>query len=192
MANLNMEGLKAWWGKLSKRDQWLVGCGAILAAFVLLGEAATGGPDAYTGPQQHLGYADPNGGYGQNPYAQQGPYAQQNPYAQQQMEQQQGYAQPAYGYAQQPTYGGAQAYGGGGDSDPDPTGYWARQRSQDQQSLAQQQYMLDQNTVRDNETGTVYSGVDNNVGDAAIASGAYSQVPTAELPTSTPEAAPSE
>lgn len=63
-------------------------------------------------------------------------------------------------------------------------GYWERQRSQDQQAQAFDGYINDTNTVRDTQTGQTYSNVSNSVADPAIESGAATQVPTSELPTS--------
>jgi len=174
-AALSMDGMKAWWGGLSKRDKWLVGGGAVLAVLALIAQAGKGeGPDTYAQRPAFTVGAPAYQGQG-------GGYAEQG---------QAGY----YGQA-----GGGQAYYGGGyaggaapsyaattssgSDDPDPTGYWAAQRANDQMSQARENAMLDMNTIQNNDTGTIYSGVDNNVADPAIASGAYSEVPTNELPT---------
>lgn len=82
--------------------------------------------------------------------------------------------------------------GSGPAAGDDPTGYWDRQRSQEQRARGFSDYIRDNDTVRDNTTGEVYTDVPNTAADAAVQSGDYSQVPTAELPTSTPAPAPAE
>jgi hypothetical protein len=184
-----LEGVKTWWRGLSPRNKWIIGGGAGLVLLFAIGEAGSGGRSG-----------DVANNYGYGPYRQgyQGQDDQdQGDRGQTYQGQGQGQGDQGQGYANQgyPTQGGA-AYGqpGGGQTEgDDPTGYWGRQRAQDQESQAFSGYIRDTNTVRDNETGEVHSDVPNAYADPAIESGAYSQVPTSELPTTTPapvEAAP--
>jgi hypothetical protein len=168
-ANTGLEGVQTWWRGQSPRNKWLIGGTAAL--LLLLAIISVGGDGAGN-----------NGGY--NPYAQGDQGQAFGP-----GDQGQGYANPGY-----PGQGGAYGQTDGGQSGgDDPTGYWERQRSQEQQSRAFSGYMRDTDTVRNNETGEVTTDVPNVYADPAIAGGGYSQVPTSELPTTTPapaEAAP--
>lgn len=164
------ETLKAKWNSLSLRNKILVAGGVVV--LLILGAASQGG--GLQGP-----------GYGpMNPY---GPYANRG-----QPNQGPGYPQGAYGpqagpgggYAANPYQGNP--YGGGApvqSASNDPTGYWARQQSQDRQAQAFDGYINDTTTVRDTNDGTVYSNVPNDVANPVIDSGAATAVPTAELPT---------
>jgi hypothetical protein len=58
----------------------------------------------------------------------------------------------------------------------------SNQRSQSQMAKGFNQMISDQDTIRDNDTGRVYSDVDGAVAQGAVDSGSYSSVPTAELP----------
>ena len=183
--------LLASWKSLTPAKKWMFGGGGALGLLVL---AAAAGNQP-TGQQRMAGYGQ-TGGYGPAPGYGPGPAAAggQTGYGPQgyspQASPQQGYPQQAYaqpGYAS-PAYG-QPAAGGGGETDSDPTGYWARQRTQDQQAQAFSQYIRDTDTVRDQE-GTVHTDVPQPEADAGIQSGAYSQVPTSELPTSEPAPAP--
>jgi hypothetical protein len=105
----------------------------------------------------------------------------------------QGAPYPQGGYAAQGyAANGAPAQGAGAGADADPTGYWARQRSQDQQSQAFSGYIRDTTTVQDTGNGQVYTDVPNAYADPAVAAGAATPVPTADLPTSYDAPAPSE
>lgn len=180
--NLSASGLKAWWDALSKRDKWLIGGGGVLVVLLAITEAGAGGrPDTYAAqPVLRVGgpgYYGGQGGGQMQGYADQGEAAYYGQGGGQQ--QMQGYYQGGYAGGAAPSYAAGST--GGGDSDP--TGYWAQQRANDQMSQARENAMLDMNTIQNNDTGTVYSGVDNSVADPAIASGSYSEVPTSELPT---------
>lgn len=181
---MNFDELKAKilakWNGYSTRTKWLIGGGAVL---LLLGAAMTqneggGGYQAFgpggPGAQQYPGGQYPGGQ--QNP----GQYPGQNP--------------GQYPSAQYPggQYPGGQPYPGGGGypgagpggAAPDyTTNYNNAQRSLDQTSQAQSEYMLDQSTIRDNQTGEIATGVSNSVVYPMVESGAVSTVPTAELPT---------
>jgi hypothetical protein len=91
-------------------------------------------------------------------------------------------------------------YGSSGDTPSGPasgggdvtSGYWDRQRSQDQSAQAFDNTIRDQNTVRDTGDGTVRT-MDNQAADQNIANGTATQVPTDQMPTSydaTPSTAP--
>lgn len=174
---MNFDDLKAKllarWNGYSTRTKWLIGAGAAL----LLGAAAMqneggGGYQAFgpggPGAQQYPGgQQDPGGQYP-------GQYPGQNP--------------GQYPSAQYPggQYPGGQPYPGAvpGGAAPDYTSNYANaQRSLDQTSQAQSEYMLDQSTIRDNQTGEIATGVSNSVVYPMVESGAVSTVPTAELPT---------
>ena len=173
--------IKTTWDGLSRNKKIAIGVGG----FVLLALAAAssnhpvrpnggGGPGygGYPGPAQGGGYAQGGGapqGYG-------GGYAQG----------------PAY-QAPAPVFGGGQAAEGAATPSadgPNTDQYWATQRSNAQQAEAFSQTIRETNTVRDSD-GNVYEGVPNQVADPAIESGNYTQVPTNELPTSTPAPADS-
>ncbi len=183
-----IQGLSARWKALSTRNKWLVGGGAGL----LLVLAASG--------SQHGGYRNDMGGRGQNPYANGPPNGAQGYGDGDGSPRQQGGDGQAYGgggYA--PANGGyapgyqpppsQQAANGGGDA-ANTDGYWRTQRSNAQRAQAFSDTIRENNTVRNNDDGTITTDVPNAVADPAIASGGYSQVPTSELPTSTPEPAP--
>ena len=164
--NNSLDGVKKWWRGQSQNNKLLIGGGAALVLLVAIAVIASGG--------------DNSGGY--NPYGQ--GYAGQAYQGQgyQGGDQGQGYANQGY-----PGQVGAVGQSGGGQAEgDDPTGYWGRQRSQDQQSRAFSGYVRDTNTVQNNETGEVTTDVPNTYADPAIQSGDYSQVPTSELPTTTP------
>jgi hypothetical protein len=162
-----LDAAKASWAKLTPRKKLIVAGGA--AVLVLLAAAGSQGgraDDSYSG-----GYH--NGGY----------QGEQQP---------SGYSGgdgPAGGYQSAGYPNGTVADGGAHDAgggDADPNGYWARQRSQDQQAQAFGGYINDTTTVKDNN-GDIHTDVPNQQADPAIAAGEATQVPTAELPTSTPE-----
>ena len=169
--------LLARWNGYSTRTKWLIGVGAalLLGAAAMQNEGGGGGYQAFgpggPGAQQYPGGQYPGGQ--QNPGGQYpGQYPGQNP----------GQNPGQYPSAQYPggqPYPGA-APGGG----PDYTSNYANaQRSLDQTSQAQSEYMLDQSTIRDNQTGEIATGVSNSVAYPMVESGAVSTVPTAELPT---------
>jgi len=62
------------------------------------------------------------------------------------------------------------------------SGYWDRQRSQDQRAQAFSNSIRDTNTVQDMGNGEV-STVTNTEADTAIARGEAAEVPTSQLPT---------
>ena len=166
----NVDGLKARWANLTPRGKLLVagGGGALLLLVVAAGNQGGPAPGQF-GPG---GYAS-RGGYGPgSDGGYQGAGFQGGRY--------QGAA---------PSYGAGSVAANDGDA-ADPTGYWARQRSQDQQAQAFGGYINDTTTVRDGD-GTVHADVSNTYADPAIANGSVTAVPTSELPTSTPEPAPS-
>lgn len=90
-------------------------------------------------------------------------------------------------------YGGSSNAGrglnGGTTSDDAPvdvtSGWRHNQAVQDRAASAFDQNIRDESTIRSSNNGEVYSGVSNPVADGAVESGAATQVPTAELPTST-------
>jgi hypothetical protein len=176
-----LDGLKARWSALSTRNKWLVGGGGVVL-LLALGSQADGPQRGPYGPHGYArGYSNgPNGGgppgYVNGPQG--GPYPQG------------GY--PAGGYSAGGGYAANGAPAQAGQGDADPTGYWARQRSQDQQSQAFSGYIRDTTTVQDTGDGQVYSNVPNAAADGAVAAGAATQVPTADLPTSYDAPAPSE
>ncbi len=165
-----IENLKAKWNSLSRRNQFLVAGAA--AVLLILGIASqSGGPQ---GP----GFGPPT------PY---GPYAANRGQPYPANGDPQGYPPGAYGPGPGP--GGAYPVNGYPQGAPiqsasnDPTGYWARQQSQDRAAQAFDGYINDTTTVRDTNDGTVYSNVSNDVANPAIDAGAATAVPTAELPT---------
>ena len=169
-----LENLKAKWNSLTPRNKMLVAGGVLV--LLVLGAASQGG--GLQGP-----------GYGPAPY---GPYAANHGQPNQGPGYQPGYPQGAYG----PPAGPGGAYPANGyppnaypqgapvqSASNDPTGYWARQASQDRQAQAFDGYINDTTTVRDTNDGTVYSNVTNDVAQPAIDAGVAAAVPTAELPT---------
>jgi hypothetical protein len=91
--------------------------------------------------------------------------------------------QPSDGSQSGDGYGNATLSGENTPADV-TSGYWERQKSQDQTNHAFGQYINDTTTVKDNETGERYYDVPNPVADPAVESGNYAVVPTADLPTS--------
>lgn len=86
-----------------------------------------------------------------------------------------GYASPGY---VSPGYSAPNA-----GSEAVTSGYWDRQRSQDQRAQAFSNSMRGNNTIQDTGNGEV-STVSNTEADAAIARGEATEVPTSQLPTS--------
>jgi|GEM_PF-3690864 hypothetical protein len=182
---MKFEDLKAKWNGLSTTKKWL--CGGV-ALLVLIGLA--GNSDGTGQPNQDMQYTMDG-----QPYYQGGPYGGQD----QNGNYPQGYQNgPNYAGNGQPNYGpnnnggynpqgnpGVPAYGGGQAYSPPDNGmaeWQANQRRQSQSVAAFNQGILDQNTIQDANTGQVYSGVDTSIATPAIESGAYTAVPTAELP----------
>ena len=155
----------------------ILGGGALFGILILsigaLAVIARSSAPAVAQPQEQ-GYAQSQG-YSQGQGFSQG-YNQEET----QMPQGGGYAPAPSGYVAS----GASAPDAGNDAINN--GYWERQRSQDQQAQAFDGYVNDTNALRDTQTGEVHSDVSNSVADPAIQSGAATEVPTSELPTSEP------
>lgn len=173
--------IKTTWNGLSRNQKLAVGGGAFI--LLALAAASTGhspranggggqGYGGYAGPAQGGG---PTQGGGDAPQGYGGGYAQ-GP----------AYQAPAYGGGGQVAYGGGAPAADGANTDQ----YWATQRSNEQRAEAFSQTIRETNTVRDSD-GNVYEGVPNQVADPAIETGNYTQVPTNELPTTTPAPADS-
>ena len=94
-----------------------------------------------------------------------------------------GYSEP--GMNSPGSYGAASSNGTAPDSSSADVNsrYWDAQHSNDQLSQARSNEMLDNTTVRDTGNGEV-STLSNSQADPAIAAGNATEVPTAELPTS--------
>ena len=94
-----------------------------------------------------------------------------------------GYSEP--GMNSPGSYGAAPSNGTAPDSSSADVNsrYWNVQHSNDQLSQARSNEMLDNTTVRDTGNGEV-STLSNSQADPAIAAGNATEVPTAELPTS--------
>ena len=94
-----------------------------------------------------------------------------------------GYSEP--GMNSPGGYGAAPSNGTAPDSSSADVNsrYWNAQHSNDQLSQARSNEMLDNTTVRDTGNGEV-STLSNSQADPAIAAGNATEVPTAELPTS--------
>ena len=94
-----------------------------------------------------------------------------------------GYSEP--GMNSPGSYGAAPSNGTAPDSSSADVNsrYWNAQHSNDQLSQARSNEMLDNTTVRDTGNGEV-STLSNSQADPAIAAGNATEVPTAELPTS--------
>ena len=94
-----------------------------------------------------------------------------------------GYSEP--GMNSPGGYGAAPSNGTAPDSSSADVNsrYWDAQHSNDQLSQARSNEMLDNTTVRDTGNGEV-STLSNSQADPAIAAGNATEVPTAELPTS--------
>ena len=94
-----------------------------------------------------------------------------------------GYSEP--GMNSPGSYGAAPSNGTAPDSSSADANsrYWNAQHSNDQLSQARSNEMLDNTTVRDTGNGEV-STLSNSQADPAIAAGNATEVPTAELPTS--------
>ena len=94
-----------------------------------------------------------------------------------------GYSEP--GMNSPGSYGAASSNGTAPDSSSADVNsrYWNAQHSNDQLSQARSNEMLDNTTVRDTGNGEV-STLSNSQADPAIAAGNATEVPTAELPTS--------
>ncbi|MDP3660972.1 hypothetical protein [Phenylobacterium sp.] len=184
-----VEKVKAAWNGLTPKKKIAVCVGGALLL-------AIGAANQNEGAQNHQAFngrygpyapGDPNAPYGPN-----GPSGPGGPYASGPMQGQAYQGGPYQSGPQGAPYQGAYQGGGapqgqvaasGGDG-ADMNGYWARQRSQDQQHQAFTGYINDTTTVRDAGDGTVYSNVDNAAADPLIASGAATAVATSDLPTS--------
>ena len=94
-----------------------------------------------------------------------------------------GYSEP--GMNSPGSYGAAPSNGTAPDSSSADANsrYWNAQHSNDQLSQARSNEMLDNTTVRDTGNGEVGT-LSNSQADPAIAAGNATEVPTAELPTS--------
>jgi len=94
-----------------------------------------------------------------------------------------GYSEP--GMNSPGSYGAAPSNGTAPDSSSADVNsrYWNAQHSNDQLSQARSNEMLDNTTVRDTGNGEV-STLSNSQANPAIAAGNATEVPTAELPTS--------
>ena len=94
-----------------------------------------------------------------------------------------GYSEP--GMNSPGGYGAAPSNGTAPDSSSEDVNsrYWDAQHSNDQLSQARSNEMLDNTTVRDTGNGEV-STLSNSQADPAIAAGNATEVPTAQLPTS--------
>ena len=94
-----------------------------------------------------------------------------------------GYSEP--GMNSPGSYGAAPSNGTAPDSSSADANsrYWNTQHSNDQLSQARSNEILDNTTVRDTGNGEV-STLSNSQADPAIAAGNATEVPTAELPTS--------
>ena len=94
-----------------------------------------------------------------------------------------GYSEP--GMNSPGSYGAAPSDGTAPDSSSADANsrYWNTQHSNDQLSQARSNEILDNTTVRDTGNGEV-STLSNSQADPAIAAGNATEVPTAELPTS--------
>jgi hypothetical protein len=174
----NVMSLKSTWDGYSTKKKWLIGGGG---ALLLLIVAASQQPHPGPAPGPSPG---PNGGGGY----QQGGQAYQGGGDQQQ-------GGPAYQGGGGAPYVAPQGGYAAGAVPPAPDysnndQYWATQRSNEQRARAYDETIRETNTVRDNDTGTVYTDVPNQVADPAIQTGNYSEVPTNELPTTTPAPAP--
>ena len=173
-----MMSIKTAWNGLSRNKKLAVGGGAVLLLVIAAASAShPPRPNDGGGGPGYGGYAGPGGGY----------YQGQAPHE---------YGVPGGGQGRPESYGGGPlAFGGGAAPAPAADGantdqYWATQRSNEQRAEAFSQTIRETNTVRDND-GNVYEGVPNQAADPAIDSGNYTQVPTNQLPTSTPAPADS-
>ena len=164
-------GLREKWAALSRGKKWAVG----ISAFLVI--SAIAALDKQSQPLP----ADPNMiiGGGSNDCANGCLPAQPG------MPGDQAYGGAPYSGQPQPGYGGGVAPAA---QDSGPSAYQqafeAQQRSQDQRSQAFGEMIRDQTTIQDNQTGQVYTGVDNSIANPAMESGSYSAVPTSELPVS--------
>jgi hypothetical protein len=166
---MKLSDITAKWATLSTRGKWATAG----AAFVAIG-VMSAGQEQDAGNYAQGGPANVEGGYAQNGLAQ-GAVGQP----------QAGYPQGGYpqgGYPQGSYAAGGYAGGGAGDSGSNMAAWEAQQRSQSQSAAAFGQMISDTDTIRSNDTGQVYSGVDGAAAGVAVDSGAYTSVPTSELP----------
>lgn len=184
---MKFDDLKTKWKNLSPTKKWL--CAGI-GLLVIAGLSANSGP--YYAPNQNQQYSA-NGqpyyqGQDEDTDMQNGNYppnaqgGQPNYGAMQEGNYPQNY-QGMPNYAVAPAYGGvAPAYSGGGSPDNGMAEWEANQRRQSQSVAAFNQNIREEDTIRDTNTGQVYSGVDAGVAASAVESGSYTSVPTSELP----------
>lgn len=158
MRAMNLNDIKAIWAGYSPRKKWLIGGIAVL---VCLGSVNAG---------QRVGLSD---------YADASRDRQGN-------SERTGNGGPTYAAGGQYQMEQTQSGGSVVSSSPsDTTSGWERNQAvQDRAATAFSQNMRDQSTIRDTGTGEVTSEVPNEVADPAVAIGAATTVPTAELPAS--------
>lgn len=156
---MKLSDITAKWAALSTRGKWATAG----AAFVAIGVMGAGS-EQDAGDYAQGGPAYVEGGYAQGGYAQGAG------------------GQPQAGYPQGGYAAGGGYAGGGGDSSSNMAAWEAQQLSQSQSVAGFNQMISDTDTIRNNETGQVYSGVDGAAAGVAVDSGAYTSVPTSELP----------
>lgn len=153
---MNINDIKTVWAGYSSRKKWII---SGVAALLCLGSVNAGQRT------DQNGYAEAAaGGHG-------GPGRTANDAT--------GYAVGRYNSLAQSGFGS----GAAPRASAEPPSNWEQnQRDQDRAATAFSQNIREQSTVRDTATGEVISEVPNTVADPAIASGAATSVPTAELP----------
>jgi hypothetical protein len=177
---MNFTDITAKWRALSTAKKWLTVGGVVVVLGVLSEGQNQADPDQGNAAQLvGGGYAQSNGGGGGYPQGQpDGGYARGAP-----IDANGGYTGGGYadgGYAAGGGYAAPAGGGGGGHSGT--TDWEANQRAQSQAAAGFGQMINDTDTIRNNDTGEVYGGVTGDVAGAAVDSGAYTSVPTSELP----------
>jgi hypothetical protein len=173
---MNFTDIPAKWQALSTAKKWLTVGGVVVVLGAVSAGLSQADPDQGNAAQLvDGGYAQPNGG---NSYPQgqpDGGYAQGAP-----VDDNGGYPGGGYADGRYAAGGGYAAPAVGGDGG---TADWeANQRTQSQTAAGFGQMINDTDTIRSNDTGEVYGGVTGDVAGAAVDSGAYTSVPTSELP----------
>lgn len=162
---MKFDNIKVRWHGNSARKKWTIaGIGAVLCITFVSGDH-NGSRDIFRGATDTTGYATARAAPG---------YQTMQGYAG-------GYGGPAYAGGGAPTDSAASTRG----SATVMSGWHHNQDVEARAARAYDQNIRDESTIRSTEDGQVYSGVSNPVADSAVESGAATQVPTAELPTTT-------
>jgi hypothetical protein len=172
---MHFTDITAKWRALSTVKKWLTVGGVVVVLGAGLNQAD---PDQGNAAQLvDGGNAQPNGG---NSYPQgqpDGGYAPGAP-----VDANGGYPGGGYADGGYAAGGGYAAPAGGSGGDSNMADWEANQRAQSQAAAGFGQMINDTDTIRSNDTGEVYGGVTGDVAGAAVDSGAYTSVPTSELP----------